>query len=144
MAIKEVRSNTTYTSISNFFTDVSSSDMTTAIVDTANYDSSLTLTMLMTPIGGDAVMTITEIKESDDAGMAGATDIPAVNLIGGLAGMTLTSLVLDNEVMPSVGIIGNKRYIQVTYDLTLGTASDGVAIVMLYKGRENLPFNNPT
>lgn len=143
MAIKETRSNTKHTSVSNFFTMATTLGKATSIIDTANFDLGITVTMLMTPIGGNSTLTVTNIKESDDSGMAGETDIPTVNIIGNLADMTLTTLVLDNGILPSVGVIGNKRYIQVTYDITLGTATDALAIIMVNMGRESLPFTNP-
>lgn len=79
------------------------------------------------------------VEESDDAGMAGATTVPANSFTNPLisAGADATG---TTESLLAAGLIGTKRYLRVTVDVALvGGASVVSAVIIVFAGEETNP-----
>jgi len=87
-------------------------------VDTLGFESAIASVKTGAVTAGD--VTISAVLESDDAGMAGATAIPANRLIGS------ASAVSTANTIDEIGFVADKRYVQVqvttanTADLAVG------------------------
>jgi hypothetical protein len=77
------------------------------IIDSQGYESLKLITAVGTVSAGD--VTVSAIKESDDSGMAGATDVPTARLIG-------TNATLDtSDTLDEIGVVLHKQYVRATY-----------------------------
>jgi len=90
-----------------------------AIIDTANTRGN-TYT-LSSPVFTQGTFTPV-LEESDDSGMAGATDIADINLLGTEAGAVITDAAAEGAKFGSIGFFGTKRFVRLKIDST-GTAN---------------------
>jgi hypothetical protein len=65
-----------------------------------------------------------EVQESDDTADANFTAVVDADLLGAESDLTVTSDDADNELIGSIGYVGNKRYIRVVATGTTGTDAD--------------------
>jgi hypothetical protein len=82
-----------------------------SIVDTAGAEGVTFDILWGTLTDADAVFAVT-LAESADSGMAGANAVAATDLVGTLAGASVTFA--DDNKCTKLGYIGNKRYLQLT------------------------------
>ena len=92
------------------FNEIITTNTTTLgdIIDLKDFDGGFMYTLIATVYGAGTYTPI--IEESDDSGMAGATDVADINLIGTEAGAVITSAAAAGEVLPSIGAFGTKRF----------------------------------
>lgn len=113
------------------------SDTTTvgAIFDTADYECGFSA-LLSAPVWVDGTYTL-KLEESDDSGMAGAVDIPAVKLIGALP--VVAAATVDGAELGKIGVFSNLRYIRVSIVSTDFAATGATIRATVIKHAENLP-----
>lgn len=139
MAIKENKSLLEFTVAFNDSRSVMGIE-TSPIIDTANFDAGLSLVMSLNVVAANGDVEMINLLESDDSGMAGATTIATNNIIGNLADMTISGNSADNSELPSIGIIGNKRFI--TFDINFISLVGEIAVtVVTVKTRERALTN---
>ena len=112
-----------------------SSDTTTAgfIFDTADFELGLMFGVSLTAFT-DGVYNFT-IEESDDSGMSGAVAITdADRLIGTLAGLALTAVTAAGDILPTIGVISNLRFVRLNVVSTGTTSGATVVAVATQKG----------
>lgn len=105
-----------------------------ATFDTADFELGFSV-LLSAPAWTDGTYTL-KLEESDDAGMAGAVDIPAEKLIGSLPAVSAATV--DGAALGKVGVFSNLRYIRVSVvstGVTLGAFIRSTVI----KHAENCP-----
>ena len=101
------------------------------IIDTDGFNSVSFALMCSAYTSGN--ISISKVEESDDSGMSGATEVDAARLIGSLPTVDAAG------ESAQVGVVSNKRYLQVTV-VGADTPSATVSAVAV-KGH---PFNAPT
>lgn len=112
------------------FKAIITTDTTTAgaIIDTADFDGGVVYNLLTTVYGAGTYTPV--LTESDDSGMSGATNVPAANIIGTLAGAALgTAVTASGAVLSSFGAFGTKRYLQLSITSATATTTTVVATV---------------
>ena len=126
MAVQDIRSNLLPRLA---FNAIINSNTTTAgsIIDTTDLDGGIVFNLLCTVFGAGTYTPV--LKESDDSGMSGATDVPAANIIGSLAGAAITAVSAAGSVLNSIGAFGTKRYLQLSITSTGSTTTTIVATV---------------
>lgn len=101
------------------------------IIDTLGFNSVSFALMCSAHTTGD--VSISQIEESDDAGMSGATVVPAARLIGSLPNVDAAG------ESAQVGVVASKRYLQAT---VVGANTPSLTVnSVAVKGH---PFNAPT
>lgn len=95
-------------------------DTVSSIIDTDGFESG-TITLLTTAYTSGNIV-IASIAESEDSGMAGETDIPAIRLIGTPAAITAA------DVLVELGFVSTDRFIRVTIT---GADTSVMAVVAL-------------
>ncbi len=81
-----------------------------AIIDTKDFDGGFMYSLMSTVFGAGTYTPI--IEESDDSGMAGATDVADINLIGTEAGAVITALTASGANLGSIGVFGTLRFLR--------------------------------
>lgn len=130
MPIKETKTETVFEVARIEKTTGSHVGLQTIAVDTANFDKGVTFFLEYTVDAGTYDFSFTDFKEDDDSGMVEATAIPTNNIIGNLSDFNLSSPTLDGAIAPSIGIIGTKRYVQFTFDLTIAGGAPIISYVI--------------
>lgn len=132
-----VRDQVTRMNIYQASYDAIASDTTTvgAIFDTADYELGFSAT-ISAPVWVDGTYTL-KLEESDDAGMAGAVDIPAAKLIGSLP--VVAAATVDGAALGKIGVFSNLRYIRVSVVSTDFAATGATIRTTVIKHAENLP-----
>ena len=123
MPIKDNRSNIVAARIKHESDLTSDVLVETSIIDTVDFDNGVTLVFNIMQATGTFTMTVLQVEESDDPGMAGATDVPTDNLIGTLP--IITAADVPNASLNTLGVFGTKRFIRavVNFIVDPGTAS---------------------
>jgi hypothetical protein len=103
------------------------SNTTTAgtIIDTADFDGGLTFQMFISAFTNGSYLPL--IEESDDSGMSGAVAISDDKLIGTEVGATLAALTADTEVVKSIGVFSNLRFIRLSF-VSSGSSGAGADV----------------
>lgn len=128
--------------VENAFNQAIASDTTTAstfILDTADYDNGVVFAFAAQVWASGSFEP--KLEHSDDSGMAGAVDVPAANIIGSIVNATLDAATVEGAAMPSLGVVGVKRYVRVSI-VSTGTA-DATIVVTAIKMPELLPAVEP-
>lgn len=135
MAVKDSRS---YMLPELAFSAAISSDTTTngAIIDTAKYELGLTFNVAAAA-WTDGTYTFT-LEESDDSGMSGAVDIDDSKLIGTEAGLTISAAETQGDILGSIGVFSNLRYVRLKVTST-STATGATIVSILEKSGEICP-----
>lgn len=106
-------------------------------IDTADYDRGL----VFTPFAAnytDGTYDFT-IEEADDAGFTvGVATVPAERIIGTLAGAQLTAAAAGGANLPSLGVVGNKRYIRINA-VSTGVSTGSDVFILIHKKAELTP-----
>lgn len=128
MPVKDIRSD--LVPEATLIEVISASTTTTgAIIDTAAYDGGIVMTLGVAKYT-DGTYNFA-FAESDASNMGSSNAIADANMIGTEAGLVLSAVSADNAVLPSIGFVGTKRYIQVTVTstaVTTGATVFGVAM----------------
>ncbi len=132
MAVNDIRSNLQQI-LAVAGTLAANGTMTGAILDTANFELGLMFELTVT---SHTTGTFTlAIFESDDSGMSGETAVTGDQLIGTLP--VEVAVVSQGDVLQTVGVISNKRYVRAD---VIGTdTSVGIARVIATQKAENMP-----
>lgn len=93
-------------------------------LDTAHYDGGI-MFAFAAPAWSDGTYTPV-LEESDESG-SGFTAIPADQLIGTIADVTLSAATAVGDAMPTIGLLSTKRYVKVS--VTSSGVSSGATIV---------------
>lgn len=122
--LRDLRSNVA--SDLGFYAEITA-NLTTAgqIVDTAHYESGLMFS-LAALVYDDGTYTPL-IEESDDSGMAGATEVPDKNLIGTEAEAALSAATALGDAMKTIGVATSKRYVRLSI-VSTGIIGTGATI----------------
>jgi hypothetical protein len=113
----------------------SSSTHTGAVLDTADYDSGIMFGFAL-PAWADG--TYTPSFDESDTGTSGWTAIPAEQLIGTIADVTLDAQTAEGDVMPTIGILSTKRYIRANV-VASGVTSGATSLAVVAKMPELKP-----
>lgn len=144
MAIKETKTSNTFLTIVSIITDTQMLGNLTPVIDTAGYDNGITLILGYQVTGGDVNFVITSLQQSENDNMSNSSNIESQNFIFNLSDLNQNSSIAIGNLAPSVGIIGNKRYIQIAYDLNFQSGTPNVAATLIMAlNREQAPFDNP-
>ena len=81
-------------------------DTVGVIIDTEGFESGKVSLLATAVTTGD--VTISNIQESADSGMSGATDIPVARIIGSASAISAAN------VIDELGFVSTERYVQVT------------------------------
>lgn len=133
--VRDLRSNF---EVELAFNQAITSATTTAasfVLDTSNYDGGVFFAF-SAPVWASGTFT-PKLEHSDDLGMAGAVDIPAANIIGSVANATLSAETVEGVAVPTLGVVGVKKYVRVSI-VSTGTV-DATIVVPLVKKPELLP-----
>jgi len=140
MPIKDNRSNIVAARIKHESDLTSDVGVETSIIDTVDFDNGVTLVFNIMQATGTFTMTVLQVDESDDPGMAGATNVPTDNLIGTLP--IITAADVPNASLNTLGVFGTKRFIRAAVDFVIVSGRvDFVASV--YKTDEVKPAIHP-
>jgi len=134
MAVKDIKSNLKQTLAVLDGTISGTTPDAGAILDTADFELGLMFALHTTTYVTGTVTIL--IEESDDSGMASATTVDGDQLIGSLP--EATAIVAEGDDFPTVGVISNLRYIQVSVLGDVG--ADAAASVYATQKGENLPI----
>lgn len=118
------------------FNAVISTDTTTVsptILDTADYDMGIFFSFAILEFSAGNYGVI--INESDDAGMAGKNLVASKNILGGLP--ELTSLTSVGEQLKDFGIVGTKRYVEISVVSTGSSGTNRIVVTAVEKGEYN-------
>jgi hypothetical protein len=99
-----------------------------SILDTADYNGGVMFGFAVRQYA-DGTYTTT-IYESDDSAMSGATVVSSENLIGSISDLVFTANTFPQGPMPTIGIVGTKRYVQAritSTSVTVGAEITGIA-----------------
>ncbi|MGD9276243.1 MAG: hypothetical protein PVJ67_03670 [Candidatus Pacearchaeota archaeon] len=111
MPQRDMRSNVA--SDLGFYAAISTNTTTTGqIIDTADYDSGVMFSFAALAYTDGTYTPL--ITESDNSGMAGATQVPDTNLIGTEAAAALSAATTVGSSMTTLGIGNTKRYVQIS------------------------------
>lgn len=135
MAVKDIRSSL-QTILANLAVVTGNGTTNGGIIDTADFERGLMFNMGIVGFT-DGVYDVV-IEESDDSGMAGAVAVTGDKLIGTLAGMSLNAESVNLDVLPSIGVISNLRYVRINVVAT-GVTTGGTAVVTATQMGEHLP-----
>ena len=72
------------------------------------------------------------LEEDDDIGFGTATVVPADKIIGTTAGAAISGAQANGDVLPSIGVFSNKRYLRLSF-VSTGTTT-GATIAAIYQG----------
>lgn len=135
MAIRDIKNNLTQF---NGFSAVIATDTTTAgaIFDTADYELGF-MVGLFAAAYTDGTYTVL-IEESEDAGMSGAVTVSSDKIIGTLADLTVTAVAALGDVIPTVGVFSNLRYIRVSI-VSVSTSTGATIILPVTEAAELVP-----
>lgn len=94
-------------------------------LDTANFDNGVTLLPIFVADGGSGSdVALTSVQNSDDDGVSDPyVDIPSDQLIGDLANFSGLTPVSDADVIKTLGVIGNKKFIRAVLVFANGTTN---------------------
>ena len=111
------------------FLAIINSDTTThgSIIDTADFDAGMSFNYFCTVYGAGTYVPL--LEESDASDMSGSDVVAAANIIGTLAGATITAANAAGSTgqnLYSFGIFGTKRYVRLS---TVSTSSTTTTIV---------------
>lgn len=135
MPVKDIRSNLKPIQVMN--ANITSNTTTSgSILDTQGYDLGV-MFQYASPVYTDGTFTPT-ILESDDPAMAGSNTVAADNLIGTYAGAVVSAVTAALGTLPTIGVIGTKRYLQVQEVSTSVTTGARIVITAINKA-EVLP-----
>ncbi|HDY66300.1 hypothetical protein LCGC14_2855050 [marine sediment metagenome] len=99
------------------------------IFDTANFDGGIVFTLALTAFT-DGTYT-PSFEEGEDAGLSDAATVPAASIIGTTAGAVLTALTAEGDILPSLGLVGTKRFVRLVITSTgVTTGADLVSEVL--------------
>lgn len=135
MSVKDIRSSL-QALLANLAVVSGNGTTNGAIIDTADFELGLMFTMAIVGFT-DGVYNIV-IEESDADDMAGAENVTGDKLIGALADMELDAESANGDVLPSIGVISNKRYVRVNVVAT-GVTTGATAIVTAIQKGEVMP-----
>lgn len=129
MPVKDIRSNMLPKLC---FLAIINSDTTTngSIIDTADFDPGMSYNFFCTVYGAGTYVPV--LEESDASDMSGATNVAAANIIGTLAGATITAANAagaTGQNLYSFGIFGTKRYVRLKVTSTSSTTTTIVGTV---------------
>lgn len=125
-----------------FNTQLINSDTTTngVIIDTAHYELGILFVMQTATITTGAFTPL--LEESDDSGFSTSNEIADVNIVPVNVGGTwyetgqeaaLAFVAADDNAVRTVGVVGTKRYVRLSF-VTTGTADGTVGATVLKKG----------
>lgn len=134
MAVKDIRSNLQEQLA--ILAAVSTNTTTNGFIfDTANFELGLMFAVSLTAFT-DGAYNFT-LEESSDAGMSGAVAVTdADKLIGTLAGLALTAVTAEGDILPTVGVISTLRYVRLNVVSTGVTSGATVVAVATQMGEE--------
>lgn len=141
MPTRDLRSNIKPIQLMN--SSITSNTTTlSAILDTRDFDLGVML-LLKAILWTDGTYTPT-ILQSDDPAMAGAVAVTGLQLIGTIAGVTLTAAQTTSATatIPSVGVVNTLRYIQVSIASTVVTSGARIEVEAI--NRSQYQNVNPT
>jgi hypothetical protein len=114
------------------------SDTTTNgfIFDTADFENGLMFAPFSTAYT-DGTYDFT-IEEGEDSGLSDATAVPTAKLIGSLADLQQTAVTAEGDVLKTIGVFSNKRYVRINVVSTSVTTGATLGVVVSQRG-ENMP-----
>lgn len=129
MAIRDIRSQLLPRLA---FAAAISSDTTTngAIIDTKDDDGGIVFTLLESDYTDGTYTPL--IEEDDVVGFGSATAVPDDKLIGTEAGAAISAGQADGDILTSIGVFSNKRFVRLSI-VSTGT-STGATIAATYQG----------
>lgn len=134
MAVKDIRSDLQQTVAS---TAVIAGNGTTdgADLDTANFELGLMFTVSATDyMDGTFDFIIEEKEQLADSYVV----VPSTSFIGTLAGLQITAGISNNDILNTIGVFSNKRFVRINTVATVVTNGATITIIATEKG-EVLP-----
>ena len=131
MSVKDIKSQLQ----SNVaFIEEVTSDTTTngAIIDNADYD--LGIMFIVQAVAYTDGTYNFAIEESDDSAMAGATVVPTDKIIGDITSLEIDAANTSGELLGSVGVFSNKRYLRMNVVSTGVTTGATISAVVVQSG----------
>lgn len=123
MANHDLRSNIVLTTILDKVTDTGTS-IVSDIYDAKN-DTQIMFIFAMQVVIAGATITVSKIEEGNDAALSDASDIPTDRIIGNVANVEFTN---SSDIVRSLGVFGNKRYLRITLAVDTPGAGSNFAI----------------
>jgi len=135
MSVRDIRSNLEGQLA---FNATVATDTTTAgtIIDTADYDGGVKFDLIATAYTDGTYTPL--LEESDDSGMSGATAVPDAKIIGTEAGAAISAATATTDVLNSIGVFANKRYIRLSI-VSTGTTTGATIVSVAQKQPEVTP-----
>lgn len=126
MAIKDIRSQNLQQDAFNQFISANG-NFDGAILDTADNDGGFMISV-MTANYVDGSYSVS-IFESDDSGMAGATEITDPQKIIGTSPIVVSAATASGDILETMGVFSNKRYLRVRVVASAVTTGSDVIVV---------------
>ena len=74
------------------------------------------------------------LEEGEDSGLSDAVAIPTAKLIGTLAGLTLAAATAETDILPTIGVFSNKRYVRINAVSTAVTTGAEISVIATQRG----------
>jgi len=131
MSVKDIKSQ--LQSNVAFIGEVTSDVVTNgAIIDNADYD--LGIMFIVQAVAYTDGTYNFAIEESDDSGMAGRTMVPADKIIGDITSLEIDAANTSGDLLGSVGVFSNKRYLRMIVVSTGVTTGATISAVVVQSG----------
>ncbi len=135
MAINDIRSNL-QPLVANVAAHAADGTINGISIDTADFELGLMFTQAVTAFTTGAFLLA--LEESDTGVFAGEeTAIPVDQTIGPIGGTSLTALSANGDILPTVGVISNKRFVRA--NSIGGSTAVGTVLVMAVQKGEIMP-----
>lgn len=140
-AQRDLRSDLNYVLAFSNPIDTNTTTVSSYILDTVDYDNGIVF-YFIAPLLDDGIYT-PKLEHSDDSGMAGAEIIPSENIIGSEANAVITTFTVPGGNIPTLGIVGVKRYVRVSIISTGIVGTGAIVHVGATRKPEILPAIEP-
>ena len=136
MSVKDIKSQL-QSNIALNATIVTNTTTNGAIIDNANFDLGIMFIVQCTEYtNGTYNFTI---EEGDKSDLSDATIVPAKKLIGDLSDLTITAISASGELINSVGVFSNKRYLRLKAVSTASSAAGAKINALVVQSGEIVP-----
>lgn len=135
MAVHDIRSDLQH-SVGDIAIISTNTTTNGAIIDTADFENGLMFAVLIS-LFTDGVYDFT-IEEGDDSGLSDAAAVSIDKLIGTLAALQLTAANVEGDVLKTIGLFSNKRFVRIN-TVSTGVTTGATIVTIVTERGEDMP-----